>query len=376
MNENFHPWSCKSSSSHLFYEHFINKSYNTYKKSLRTCWCTKTKPNEYHDYIKDIQYFRASFCETVCGDILAKHSIISHHSKNTLKWLIDIDHNRFLYKIKDFLNRPLRLSMYNKYELVHNKIYLTYQTSMNSSCRRYYHANQMYSSEYFLYDYFQYLKKSYPTSRHNLVWTNDPLLADYYIIPHDYVCIAVDFYRPTLTDSEYRFFHLHLNEEYFLPLLNNVRTQFLYWNMTLGSNRIITFTIGKNMGIIQSNLSLDILKNVIQLGLTGFRQDLLPHNSHLLYLHRNVKTIYRHNYDIIIPACNRLQWVNDKPLINNSSIDMWYKMKKNLLFFAETVNNSISFESVRRHLSLLIKDDIGKGKKYENEINNRYKKNN
>ncbi len=122
------------------------------------------------------------------------------------------------------------------------------------------------------------------------------------------------------------------------------------------------------MGAIEDSLNLDTLKHVIQLGFTGFRQDLLSRNSLLSYLHRNVTSIYRHNYDIIIPPFNRLQWINDKPLINNSSVNMWYKMKKCLLFFAGTVNNSNSVESVRKPLSLLINEDIGKGKRYEDEI--------
>jgi hypothetical protein len=386
MKENFDKWSCKPWSSRFFYEHFTNLLYNMRKKWLRICWCSptnflyfeqypnitqtwsKTKQEQYADYVKDIQRFRESFCETVCGNILAQHSISSRNIENTLSWLNDMDHHRVLYKIEDFLNRPLRLWMYNKSELVHNVTYLTYQTSMNSSCGRYIHANQMYSPEYFLQDYFQRLKESHPLSRHNLVWTNDPLLADYYIIPHDYVCIAIDHYRPTLTNLEYRSFYRRFDQEYFSPLLTNVRNLFPYWNMTSGSNHIIAFTVGKNMGFIQDRLIVDALKHVIQLGFTGFRQDLLPRNSPPLYLHRNVTPIYRHNYDIIIPPFNRLQRMNDKPLISNSLVGMWYKMKKCLLFFAGTVNNSNSVESVRKRLSMLINEDIGKGKRYEDKI--------
>jgi hypothetical protein len=126
-----------------------------------------------------------------------------------------MDQLRSSYKIKDLSNRPLRLWMYNKSELVHDVTYLNHQTPMRTSCGRQYKANQMYSSEYFLQDYLQSLNELYPLSRHNLVWANDPLLADYYIIPHDYICICFDIYRPTLSDLEYRSLITRLSRDYF-----------------------------------------------------------------------------------------------------------------------------------------------------------------
>jgi hypothetical protein len=73
---------------------------------------------------------------------------------------------------------------------------------MNTNCGRRYEPYQMYSSEYFLQDYFQRLKAVYPLSLHNFTWIENPLLADYLIIPHDYSCISLDNYRSTLNDSE------------------------------------------------------------------------------------------------------------------------------------------------------------------------------
>jgi hypothetical protein len=133
---------------------------------------------------------------------MATHAMLSRNLDNTLRWLNEMDRRRSLYKIEEFLGRSLRLWMYNKSELVHNVKYLNYQTPMNTNCGRRYEPYQMYSSEYFLQDYFQRLKAVYPLSLHNFTWIENPLLADYLIIPHDYSCISLDNYRSTLNDSE------------------------------------------------------------------------------------------------------------------------------------------------------------------------------
>jgi hypothetical protein len=386
MKDNFHKWSCKPWSSNFFYEHFINSSYKTRSTKFKTCWCTeknflyfnqypnitntwsKLQQELYSDYVKDIQTNKAEFCEEICGNLLAKHSIVSGHIENTLSWLNDMDQLRSLYQIKDLSNRPLRLWMYNRSELVHNIKYLNYQTPMRTSCGRQYKAYQMYSPDYFLEDYFQRLNELYPLSRHNLVWANDPLLADYYIIPHDYICMASDVYRPTISDLEYESFIIRLNRDYFSPLLTNVRTLFPYWNITSGSNHIIAFTTGYNMGDLKDRDIVATLKNVIQLAFTGFRQDVLPPNSLPLYGSGAWTVVYRHNYDILIPPFNRLQWINDKPPMVNFDLHMWYKAKKHLLFFAGTINNSFVFGSVRQQLLSLFREDIGKNKRYEEMI--------
>ena len=385
MRNKFDRWKHKPHFSQFFYEHFINATFKTNDRTLRTCWCmpkdfmyfdrypnitqgwSKLKQKDYHDYVKEIKSSKENFCETVCGQIMATHAMSSHHVNNTLHWLDLIDHERSLYQIEDFHRRPLRLWIYNKSEIVLDRRYLTYQTPIDSSCGRQYPSHQMYSPEYFLHDYFQRLEDVYPLSRHNLIWAKDPLLADYYVIPHDYVCIDRVFYRPTsTTESEHRFLSNRLNQNYLIPLLSNVRTLFPYWNMTSGANHIIAFTVGRNMGITRNSDILDTLKHVIQLGFTGMRQDLLPRDSPPLYIHKIGIPVYRHNYDIVIPPFNRLQSLHDEPLAIRSDSKLWYKMRKNLLFFAGTVNNSMSMLSARTRLSLLVKEDFGERRRYEN----------
>ncbi|CAF1024923.1 unnamed protein product [Didymodactylos carnosus] len=384
MRNKFDRWKNKPRFSQLFYEHFINTTFKTNDRTLRTCWCTpknfiyfdrypnitqrwsKTEQEDYHNYVEDIKRSKENFCETVCGEIMATHAMSSRHVKNTLDWLDVIDHQRSLHQIDDFQSRPLRLWIYNKSEIVHDRRYLAYQTPMDSSCGRQYPSHQMYSPEYFLHDYFQRLADVYPLSRHNLIWAKDPLLADYYMIPHDYVCIDRVFYRPSsTTESEHRFRSNHLNRNYLIPLLTNVRTLFPYWNMTSGANHIIAFTVGRNLGITRDSDLLGTLKHVIQLAFTGMRQDLLPRDSSPLYIHKIGIPFYRHNYDIVIPPFNRWQSIHDKPLTMRSDFKLWYNMRKNLLFFAGTVNNSVSMLSARQRLSSLIKEDVGERKRYE-----------
>jgi hypothetical protein len=138
--------------------------------------------------------------------------------------------------------------------------------------------------------------------------------------------------------------------------------------MTSGSNHIIAFTAGKNMNVLNDRDIQETLKNVIQLAFTGFRHDLLPPNSPPLYDFRVGTPVYRHNYDILIPPFNRLQWINNKSPTVNSDPHMWYKVKERLLFFAGTINNSVALGSVRQQLLSLVREDIGKKKRYEEII--------
>ncbi|UJR20487.1 hypothetical protein I4U23_023615 [Adineta vaga] len=385
MHKNFNKWFCKPWSSQFFYKHHTKAKYITKNRTLNTCWCMKINflyytqfPNvtktwsdieqhHFHDYVQDWKRFRFDICEEICGDLYGQHSMTSQHLDRTVDWLNEIDTYRSKYKIEDLLRRPLRIWMYNKSELIQNDHYRNYSTTMKTDCGRNVHANQMYSVEYILQDYFQRLKNIYPKSQHDIIWSKDPLLADYYIIPHDYACMALDHYRSTLTDFEYRAFYKRLNHEYFLPLLINIEKLFPFWNMTFGSNHLIAFTLGKNMGVVQNRTIQDRLKNVIQLGLTGFRQDLLPYYAQPLYLHRNITPIYRHNYDIIIPPFNRLQRLNNKPVTMNYDWNQWYRQKKNLLFFAGTVNKSNSQDSVRQRFSSFVRETIGEKRIYKNK---------
>jgi hypothetical protein len=105
MKENFNKWFCKPWSTQFFYEHFTNPLYDSPKEKFRTCWCTptnflyfeqypnitktwsKTKQDEYLNYVEDIKRYRIDFCETVCGNILAQHPMSSHNIGNILLWL-------------------------------------------------------------------------------------------------------------------------------------------------------------------------------------------------------------------------------------------------------------------------------------------------
>jgi hypothetical protein len=118
------------------------------------------------------------------------------------------------------------------------------------------------------------------------------------------------------------------------------------------------------MAVVQDTFIQNNLKHVIQLAFTGFRQDLLPDSSVPLYIHRNITPVYRHFYDIVIPPFNHLQHVNDKPLIVQSEGNWWYKKKRNLFFFAGTINNSVSQGSIRRGLLSLVRES----KMYEDNI--------
>ena len=115
---------------------------------------TRKKQDDYRDYVTDIKKFRASFCDVVCGDLGTYHAMTSRNIENTLSWIKDMDSLRHSFQIQDFLSRPLRIWMYDKYSLLRNSSYLHYQTADRTSCGRNYQAFQMYSPEYFLQDYF------------------------------------------------------------------------------------------------------------------------------------------------------------------------------------------------------------------------------
>jgi hypothetical protein len=142
MKENLEKWTCKSYSSKLFYEHWMNSTYETKITRLRTCLCSKTnfiyfekypyiiktwskkEQESYRDYIKDVKASTADLCEELCGNIMAEHVMISRNINNTLRWLNEMDRLRSLYQIQDFLSRIVRVWMFDKYELVLNVKYL------------------------------------------------------------------------------------------------------------------------------------------------------------------------------------------------------------------------------------------------------------
>ena len=124
----------------------------------------------------------------------------------------------------------------------------------------------MYSKAYFLQNYFRRRVDSSPLAQQNFTWTRDPLLANYYILPHDCVCIRHVSYRPnTTTDSERRHISHHLNQEYFMSLKTSVRTLFPFWSTNSGLNHLSAFTRHRHMGLTRGSLILDTLTHVTTL---------------------------------------------------------------------------------------------------------------
>jgi hypothetical protein len=358
MQDYFYEWRHKPYASQLFYEHWIGfpklPLQQKVEAKFRTFWChnadftiferypsimetwSEEKREQYRDYSNDITIFHDQLREELCGDLSAQHSTSSLNIDNALRWLSEIDELRHTLKIEDFLSRPVRVWVYEKRSLIPES-YQYHDEKANCSHNMY--ANEMYSPEYFIQDYF---------TRYNYI--DNPLLADYYLIPHDLYCFI--FFQKlftNFTNEQFKAHVFHYSQDYFEPMIKKVVFFFPYWNMTdrPGSNHIIAFIGGRNMGILDGRLR-NILKNVIQLGLTGLRQDLLPSNSPELYLHRNLSTIYRHGYDIVIPPYTPTQFINI-----NASTERWYEGKKRLLYFAGTINHSLSSKSARYLLATL-----------------------
>jgi len=112
-----------------------------------------------------------------------------------------------------------------------------------------------------------------------------------------------------------------------------------------GANHIVTFVGGRNMGVLDEHVQ-KILRHVIQLGPTGIRQDLLRRHAAELYLHRNLSTVYRHAYDIVIPPFTPTEL---RTVMNSND---WYEKKTKLLFFAGALNHSLSSRSARSVLEI------------------------
>ncbi|CAF4278367.1 unnamed protein product [Rotaria magnacalcarata] len=153
------------------------------------------------------------------------------------------------------------------------------------------------------------------------------------------------------TDEQFKAHVSHYSNHYFEPIIDRIRYEFPYWTMTdkPGSNHLIAFVGGRNMGVLDNRLQ-NLLKNVIQLGPTGVRQDLLSPNAPELYLHRNLSIVYRHGYDIVAPPFTPTEIIE----INTSND--WYQRKKRLLYFAGILNHSLSSKSVRRLLFAFAKN--------------------
>ena len=373
MQQTYDTWYSKPHASAIFYEHYVNRSfYNAINNTRQTCQClptdfryyqlypnitqtwSKQKQNEYEDYANDIERYVHFFCEDVCGDLHTDHAMSSRHLDKALEWVNRVDTLRHSLYIQDYLARPLRIWMYNKTSII-----TTNDTYFSSKVPDYVDIAtkyRMYSPKYFLQDYFQQLKTSSTFSRHNLQWANNPLLAEYFIIPSD---LTYYYFYPDvniMTRKDFRILVTKLNSVYFETSLRNVRSIFLYWTMAkqadqMGSNHILTILAGRNMGIFYNDTQ-KLLKNVIQIVFTGVRQDMLPPNAPPATDLRGIPIIYRHGYDVVIPPFTRL--IPSSSL--SSDVSRVVKNKKHLLFFAGTLGNTITSTSARPLLSALAID--------------------
>ncbi len=369
IQENFPPWHSKPHAARLFFEHINNSTeYKTNDPKRQTCWCseidfkyfqqkpnvtlswTKEKQNEYKNYLKDITAFEGIFCKLVCGDLLSTHSTISRNINRTLGWINRMNELRRSSYIKDYLKRPLRIWMYNKKSLIQRSKYFS---SQEANWVNILQEFQMYSPEYYLQDYFQRLNGSGQIHRRHLQWVVNPLLADYFIIPSDLMFFYFHHKPAHLNDEEFKKVIVKLNDDYFETLLTSVRTNFPYWTLAnqadqIGANHILPMPGGRNMGIL-FNKTQNILKNVIQLAFTGVRHDLLPPNARSPYVYRNIRIIYRHHYDVIIPQFTPLNMNRNK----SDNLDILIKKKKRVFYFAGALSHTTSSTDARSRMSLL-----------------------
>ena len=382
MQETYDPWRSKPNTSAIFYEHYVNRAqYNATNITRITCPClptdfryyemypnitetwSKQRQDEYRDYALHIEQNIHFFCEDVCADLYTDHGMSSRHLDKALEWVNRIDKLRQSLFAEDYLSRPLRIWMYNKTSIGTNNTYFTSKKPDFVNISREFH---MYSPEYYLQDYFERLRTSKNFSRNNLQWTDNPLLADYFIIPSD---LTYYYFYPDINQMNRADFEIlvkQLDGEYFGTLLTNIRTKFPYWSMArheylFGSNHILTILTGRNMGIL-SNDTQKLLKNVVQVVFTGMRRDLLPPGSPPPRDFRGIPIIYRHGYDVVIPQFIR------PPVISNRSgnISDWVKNKNLLLFFAGVISHTINMEGARPRIHRLFYEN--KKGKYNTSI--------
>ena len=372
MQETLDIWSNKSHASRIFLEYIEKFSFisRTYKKR-GTCKCsrinftywegsrdiiqtwTKQMQIEHDDYIRDVKKYRGTFCEDMCGDILAYHGMVSRNIQRPLRWFTEIDQRRHTMLIKDYLTRPLRIWMYDKESL-------TNDTEKSPSCNTDWTSvpkqYEMYSAECHFQNYLNQLKTSNKRSHHNLTWSTDPLLADYYSIPSDLMFFYFHCRPESLNSTQYKDLRDNLNKVYFEKLLTNVHTRFPYWTMTptinqTGSNHIIVFPGRRNMGFLYEK-NQKLLQNVIQLSFAGIIPDLLPSTLNSSTAFDNISITNRHGYDIVIPQFTPLRWNLSDLLTRNEPLHK----KTYLFYFPETLNHLTIHESTPIQLDPLLQN--------------------
>ena len=363
MQEHFHQWRHKPHASRLFYEHLMGflklpeQQNSEYK--YQTFWChrgdftfferypsimkswSEREQEEYRDYRNDIRTYHELLTEEFCGDLSGQHAMVSLDLVQALAWLHEIDDLRQRLQLQELVSRPVRIWMYEKARLVPRN-YRDHHLTANCSHNTY--SNRMYMAEHIVQEHFQS-----PTRLGN------PLLADYFLIPHDLYCFI--FFHQLFVNFSNAQFKAHVSNysrNYFEPLLNTARWQFPYWMMSdqPGANHIVVFVGGRNMGVLEDHVQM-ALQHVIQLGPTGIRQDLLRRHAAVLYLHRNLPVIYRHAYDVVIPPFTP----TEVPTMTNTK--NWYAKKTRFFFFAGALNHSFSSRSARPLLDMFARNRSG-----------------
>ena len=379
----FSFWRSKPFAAQLFYEHFTNRTqYRPINRSRRTCLCLKIdfcyyeyysnlteswpqkKLEQYHEYCNDLYNNRKSFCEDVCGDIYAHHAIVSRELDKILDWLNFMDAERKLLNMKEYVERPLRIYMYNKSSIYpQNSSFSLSQFNWANLIKAY----RMYAPEYFLQEYFQ---EKRPKSHQQFQIITDPLLADYYFIPTDLMYFYCRSASNNMTGDEFKSLYTRLNYQYFKPMLEKIQTEFPYWSMAqredlVGSNHIIALVNGRNMGFLPRSIRKQ-LRNVVQLVITGIREDLMARDAPAPYTYRGMNITYRHGYDVVLPPFTPVKH-NESQMLNATVL---VKKKNRLFFFAGELSHWMTPQSARALLSSLISNAVSQnisfqGKQYE-----------
>ena len=186
-----------------------------------------------------------------------------------------MDSLRRSLQFEEYLTRPLRIWMYDKDSLTTHAEHFFQGLAGSVTSNAY----QIYSPEYYIQDYFQRLNDSSMLSRRNLQWSDDPLLADYFIVPCNFMFFYFNHQPTTMTAGQFKNLLVKLNENYLEKLLARVHAIFPYWTMTeradhAGDNHIIALLADERMELLHEKIQT-LLTNVIRLTFTGNRQDLL-----------------------------------------------------------------------------------------------------
>ncbi|CAF4234527.1 unnamed protein product [Rotaria magnacalcarata] len=284
----------------------------------------------------------------------------SRNTQKALDWITELDKLRHSLKIKDYLTRPLRIWMYSKESITKDtKRFLSSKIDWTSISKQY----EIYSSEYHLQDYFRRLQSLNSVSRHNLIWTAEPLLADFYIIPSNLMFFYFGTHPEILNETQLSSVYERLNNVYFYKLLMNVHNMFLYSTMTstaslVGANHVIVLPDIGNIGFLY-NKTQQLLRNVIKLTFTDTKQNILSPASKSPSGYEDTPVTFKYGYDIVMPSFTKLGLNRNVPLNWNMS----FSQKKRLFYFAYNINHSSTLQSIHKHL-LFLKRDLQQKKQY------------